>query len=118
DECRTLAQRARVNVIPVLNEDTASGQVTLVEAMRMGRAVVATRCIGSEDYVEDEISGLLVAPRSVEELERALRRTWDDAALRRHLGAGAARFAAEHCSDEAAGRALARILGEVEDARL
>ena len=49
-ECRQLTQRARVNVVPVLNAETASGQVTILDAMRMGRAVVATRCIGSEDY--------------------------------------------------------------------
>jgi len=113
-ECRRLAQRARVNVIPVVNEETASGQVTLVEAMRMGRAVVATRCIGSEDYVDSGNTGLLVRTRSVEELRDAIDRVWDDAPLRESLGRNAARFAAEHCSDEAAGSALARILEELE----
>lgn len=113
DECRRLAQRARVNVVPVRNEDTASGQVTLVEAMRMGRAVVATRCMGSEDYVEPETTGLLVEARSVEELQRAIERLWDDADLRQRLGRNAARFTAERCSDEAAGAALAGVLDEL-----
>lgn len=113
DECRRLAQRARVNVVPVINDDTASGQVTLVEAMRMGRAVVATRCIGSEDYVESDETGLLVGARSVDELRNAIELLWDDAALRERLGRNAARFTAEHCSDEAAGAALACVLDEV-----
>src|SRR3954469_24031823 len=52
DECRALAQRARVSVIPIANDQTASGQVTLVDAMSLGRPVVATRCIGTEDYVQ------------------------------------------------------------------
>jgi glycosyltransferase involved in cell wall biosynthesis len=67
-ECHRLAQRARINVVAVLNDQTASGQVTIVEAMRMGRAVVATRCTGSEDYIEHGVNGLLVEPRSVETL--------------------------------------------------
>jgi glycosyltransferase involved in cell wall biosynthesis len=120
NECRRLAQRARVNVVPVSNQDTASGQVTLVEAMRMGRAVVATRCMGSEDYIESEATGLLVEARSAEALQRAIERLWDDAALRERLAANAARFTAERCSDEAAGAALGGILDElahVEGAR-
>jgi glycosyltransferase involved in cell wall biosynthesis len=116
-ECRLLAQRARVNVVPVLNEETASGQVTLLEAMRMGRSVVATRCVGSEDYIEDNATGLLVEPRSVEDLGRAIERLWDDSTLRLRLGQAAQRFAAEHCSDAAAGESLRRILDEVETAR-
>jgi glycosyltransferase involved in cell wall biosynthesis len=113
-ECHRLAQRARVNVVPILNEETASGQVTLLEAMRMGRAIVATRCAGSQDYVENEVTGLLVEPGSPEELRRAIERLWIDSELRERVGRTAANFAAEHCSDEAAGLALGRILDEVE----
>jgi glycosyltransferase involved in cell wall biosynthesis len=118
EECHHLAQRARVNVVPVMNHETASGQVTLLETMRMGRAVVATRCIGSEDYVKPESTGLLVEAGSVDELQRAIERLWDDRALRQELGANAARYTAEHCSDEAAGIALERVLDEVRDERL
>jgi hypothetical protein len=114
-ECYRLAQQARINVVTVLNDQTASGQVTIVEAMRMGRAVIATRCMGSEDYVEHGVTGLLVEPRSVESLRTAIERLWDDAALREQLASGAAAFTAAHCSDEAAGAALQRILDEVEE---
>jgi len=116
DECHRLAQRARINVVPILNDDTASGQVTIVEAMRMRRAIVATRCVGSEDYMEDGVSGLLVAPRSVEQLRAAIDRLWDDAPLREKLAAGAAAFTEGNCSDEAAGQSLKRVLDEVEAA--
>ncbi|HUR27637.1 MAG TPA: glycosyltransferase [Planctomycetota bacterium] len=118
EECRRLAQRARVNVVPVLNQETASGQVTLVEAMRMGRAVVATDCMGSEDYIEDGVTGLLVPPRSVEALRGAIDRLWEDAPLRRRLGQDAARYTAQHCSDESAGATLAAVLDEVSAEKL
>jgi glycosyltransferase involved in cell wall biosynthesis len=113
-DCHRLAQRARVNVVPVLNQETASGQVTLLEAMRMRRAVVATHCTGSEDYIEDGVTGLLVEPREVESLRRAIERLWSDAALRARLAGEAERFVVKHCSDEAAGESLGRILNEVE----
>jgi glycosyltransferase involved in cell wall biosynthesis len=113
-ECRVLAKRARVNVVPVANEETASGQTTVVEAMRMGRAVVATRCIGTADYMEEGVTGVLVKPRDVEGLRSAIERMWEDANLRARLGQNAQRFADDHCSDEAAGASLGRILDELE----
>jgi hypothetical protein len=114
-ECRHLAQRARVSIVPVLNERTASGQVTILEAMVMGRVVIATRCVGSEDYIRDGVTGLLVEPGSVESMRRAIDRLWDNADLRKQLGYNAGHFAAQNCSDETAGDALRCILDEVED---
>lgn len=112
-QCRRLSQRARVNVIPLRDAATAAGQVTLVEALRMGRAVIATRCTGSVDYVAHERTGLLVDPHGVEPLRDAIERVWTDADLRARLGRNAARYAEEHFSDEAAGAALRRILDEL-----
>jgi hypothetical protein len=114
-ECHHLAQRARINLVPVLNNQTASGQVTILEAMTMRRAVIATRCIGSEDYIEDGASGILVEPQSAQALRDAIERLWDDADLRQRLGRGGADFVAQYCSDEAAGQALRGILDEIED---
>jgi glycosyltransferase involved in cell wall biosynthesis len=117
EECHRLAQRARMVVVPLLDGKTACGQVTILDAMRMGRPVVATSCPGSEDYLENDSTGLLVEPRDVGALRRAIERLWDDGGLRQRLGRNAARFAAEHCSDEAAGKSLRLILDEVEDAQ-
>lgn len=114
-DCHRLAQRARVNVIPVLNSKTASGQVTIVEAMRMGRALIATRTIGSEDYVQHGLTGLLVEQQSVEALRDAIERLWNDAPLRARLSENATRFVEERCSDAAAGKALREVLDEVEE---
>lgn len=113
DECRVLAQRARVSVIPIANDHTASGQVTLVDAMSLGRPVVATRCVGTEDYVQPGETGVLVEPNSVEDLTVAIDRLWQDEPLRLRLGVAARSFAVRHCSDEAAGRSLKRVLDSV-----
>ncbi len=115
DECRRLAQQARVNIVPLHNHETASGQVTIVEAMRMSRAVVATRCMGSEDYINDGETGLLVEPYSVDELAKAINVLWNDRELNHRLSKEAGRYSAEHFSDQAAGSALGRILNSVAD---
>lgn len=117
--CLRLAQQARINVIPLVPNDkvTAAGQVTIVEAMRMGRAIICTRCLGAEDYIIDGETGLLVEPHSVESMTEALERLWNDAALRQRLGQAAQKYAIEHFSDEAAGRKLGMILDSIEDAQ-
>lgn len=109
-ECLTLAQRARVNVVPVDNDDTASGQVTVVDAMWLARPVVATRCLGTEDYVTSGRDGFLVAPGDVDELRRTVEGLWGDADLRARVGAAARARAMAEYSDEVAGAALTRVL--------
>lgn len=116
-ECLKLAQQARINVVPLIPNEkvTAAGQVTIVEAMRMGRAIIATRCNGVEDYIIDGETGLLVNPYSVEEMTEAIDKLWHDQPLRNRLGKAAQQYAADHFSDEAAGRALGKVLDSVAE---
>lgn len=118
--CLRLAQQARINVIPLVPNDqvTAAGQVTIVEAMRMGRAIISTRCLGAEDYIIDGETGLLVEPHSVESMTQAIERLWNDEALRHRLGQAAQQYAADHFSDQAAGQRLGKLLDNIEDAQL
>jgi glycosyltransferase involved in cell wall biosynthesis/GT2 family glycosyltransferase len=60
------------------------------EAMSEGRPVIATRVGGHVDMVDDGETGLLVEPRDVDGLERAMRRLIEDEGLRERLGATAA----------------------------
>jgi glycosyltransferase involved in cell wall biosynthesis len=119
-DCLKLAQQARINVVPLVPNEkvTAAGQVTIVEAMRMGRAVIATRCNGVEDYIIDGETGLIIEPHSVTALMEAIEKLWNDEALRNRLGKAAQQYAAAHFSDEAAGQALGRILDSVADTQL
>jgi glycosyltransferase involved in cell wall biosynthesis len=64
-----------------------------VEAMSSGMAVVATTAGGTPEAIVDGETGLLVAPADPEALAQAVRRLSEDDALRRRLGAEAARVA-------------------------
>jgi glycosyltransferase involved in cell wall biosynthesis len=117
DECLKLAQQARISIVPMVSQDhiTAAGQVTIVEAMKMRRAVIATRCNGAEDYIIHGETGILVEPNSVEALADAIKLLWEDTDLRNRIGQAAGRYADAHFSNEAAGVALGKILDSVVD---
>jgi glycosyltransferase involved in cell wall biosynthesis len=115
EACLRLAQEARINIVPMQTNPqiTAAGQVTIVEAMRMGRVVIASRCNGAEDHIIHGETGWLVEPGSVPALMEAIALLWDDAKLRGQIGDKAKKYAAQHFSDEAAGASLRRILDEL-----
>jgi len=76
-------REARALVLP--SEYEAFGLV-LLEALAEGTPVVASRVGGIPEIVEDGGSGLLVPPRSPDDLYAALARLWADPDLRRRLG--------------------------------
>jgi len=60
--------------------------IVVIEAMALGRAVVATRTGGPEEIIDDGVTGLLVPPGDPEELARAIDTLVGDAVLRDRLG--------------------------------
>lgn len=114
-ECLRLAQQARLNVVPLRPKDgvTAAGQVTLVEAMIMGRPLIVTNFYGAEDYIIHGKTGWLVEPNSRDSMLEAIDLLWHDEALRQRLGKNARAHALEHFSDPCAGRHLERVLTRV-----
>lgn len=61
--------------------------VSLLQASAAGVPIIACRAGGMPEAVADGVSGLIVAPGDVGELQAALSRLIEDAALRRRLGA-------------------------------
>ncbi|GJD60753.1 glycosyltransferase family 4 protein [Methylobacterium frigidaeris] len=109
-ECHDLCGRARVNVVPLRNTAFTSGQVTVLEAMMLGKPVVATRAAGTEDYVIEGENGFLVPPEDPASLAAAIAALWDDPAARSRLGAGARRTVAEGTTFPAVAPAMAAVL--------
>lgn len=117
EQCHELVQRARISVVPVSNRETASGQVTLLDAMMFARPVVVTDCPASVDYVTDRHDALLVRHGDHDDMKVAIQLLWEDEALRTSLGTAARRTAVNKFSDEAIGRIMGMILREVGSAR-
>lgn len=88
-ETRRLIGRAAVVAIPLLPSERSAGQVVLFEAMAMGKPVVATRAVGTRDYVRDGENGLLVEPGDAGALADAVNRILSDPAYGGRLAASA-----------------------------
>ena len=115
-DCMALLSRARLSVTPISNLTTASGQVTVLNAMQLGVPVIATRCPGTDGYVEDGRTGLLVPPSDMPALQAAIASLWNDPARRAALSEAARREAAARFSDEAAAAALAALMDDLPTA--
>ena len=70
----------------VLSSRTEGLGTSMLDAMALGRCVVATRAGGIPDAIRDGETGLLVEPGSATELAKALARVARDADLRLRLG--------------------------------
>lgn len=117
EQCFELVQRARLSVIPVANQDTASGQVTLLEAMMYGRPVIITSGPACLDYVTDRSDAILVRHGDHEDMKQAIQQLWEDEGLRAAIGRAARQTSIEKYSDEAIGRLMGQVLREVGLAR-
>jgi len=90
--------------------------LVLVEAMALGRPLVATAAGGPVEIVEDGVSGLLVPPGGPGAMARAVLRLLSDPGLAARLGAGA-RARATRFSDTQMAANFAALLDEVAGSR-
>ena len=84
------ALRARCIVIPLGVGDISAGQMVLLQAMEMGKAIVITRTATTVDYATHEHDVLMVEPGNPTNLAAAVERLLSDPALAGRLGRNAA----------------------------
>lgn len=83
--------------------------MVIVEAMALGKAVVATNSGGAPEIVTDGVNGMLVMPGDVSELVGALSRLVGSQDLRRDLGSSARARAADFSAQRFIDRVLAVV---------
>jgi glycosyltransferase involved in cell wall biosynthesis len=110
DDAARVVAAADVLALPSWTEGLP---LVVLEAMALGRPVVATAVGGTPELVADGETGLLVPPRDVAALTAALKRVLDDEALRRRLGEAGRRRVAERFSSEAMTRDVLAVYDEV-----
>lgn len=97
-------------VLPLSGSRVPCGHVTLVCAMHLAKAVVATDSKGISDYVLPGHNGVLCKPFSPEELAKAIDRLWNNSDEVTRLGQNNHRFGSENCTEANACSDLAEVL--------
>ena len=95
---RALYAESSFVVVPLRETDFQAGVTTMLEAMAMGKAVIATRTTGQTDVITDGENGLSVAPGDVAGWRQAITRLRADHVLRERLGRNARRWVEENAA--------------------
>jgi glycosyltransferase involved in cell wall biosynthesis len=96
-----IIRAARLVILPSLWENLAN---TCLEAMQLGRPVVATWGCGFEEVIEDGVSGFLTPPGDATALAARVRFALEDQAHAERIGQAAERRASEFSVDAMADR--------------
>lgn len=104
-ELRTLYAKARVVILPLKKVDHPAGTTSRLEAMAMGKAVVATQGLSTEGWDGDMTGVILASPGNLAAWRKAVVQIWQDARRRDTLGKMARRWVEEYasiprCADE------------------
>lgn len=90
DQVAALHAEIDLFVLPTLNKGRMEGcPVSLLEALACGTASIATKVPGSQDIIEDGVSGVLVPPEDAVQMADAIRSLVDSPEKRRALGEAA-----------------------------
>lgn len=79
----------RAVIVPLKRLVKSTGQVVILEAMALGKPVIATETVGTVDYIRSGINGILVPPDDPECLNTAISRLLTDPAFCRYLSENA-----------------------------
>jgi glycosyltransferase involved in cell wall biosynthesis len=112
DELRDLYAASGFVVVPLYENDFQAGVTTILEAMAMGKAVIATRTTGQTDVITEGETGLSVPPGDVIGWREAIQRLRSDTALRARLGRNARLWVEQHAS---LSRWVRHMVGALED---
>ncbi len=115
EELRELYARASLVVVPLLETDFQAGVTTMLEAMSMGTAVLATRTSGQPEVIIDGVTGVFVAPGAPAEMAEAIVALMSDRPLRARLGANARDAVLSHYNVDMYAARLAAELAAVRD---
>lgn len=101
-EGRQLMSRARLVVVPLPPTNVLSGQLVLLDALAMGKTLVASDAPGTCDYLIQEKTAVLVPPGDPRALEGAISRLMENSDLRAKIGQAGkdyaiANFCASRC---------------------
>lgn len=89
EQFNSLMARSRIVVLPLEDKPFSTGQTVLLQAMAMGKPVIATRTASTVDYIDNLVSGVLVEPNDSGSLKEAIDLLMRDESLRIRLSKNA-----------------------------
>ncbi|MFC1884325.1 glycosyltransferase family 4 protein [Thermodesulfobacteriota bacterium] len=98
EEYLEVVEKCFLVVVPLKELVKSTGQVVILEAMALGKPVVATDTVGTRDYIVDNKNGVLVAPNDPEKMRLAISKIIDDEAFKKQLQKNAMKFIMENCT--------------------
>jgi len=110
EEAMNTLRHSEFTVLPLKSSTTPCGHVTLVCAMHLGKAVIATDSGGVSDYITSGHNGILCKASSPGDLAAAINKLWSDPELTARLAAANQHFGATHCTEEVARGDLAALM--------
>ncbi|MDB5812508.1 MAG: hypothetical protein JWN94_4630, partial [Betaproteobacteria bacterium] len=91
---------SRFMVLPLRDNVVPCGHVTIVSAMHLGKAIVATGSAGLLDYLQPGVNGYACEARDAGALAHAIRDLYESPETAVRLGRAGQLFAREYCVEE------------------
>jgi hypothetical protein len=112
EDVRTMFQRARYVITPLVESSQPCGQSATLQAMACGKPVILTRTAGlwDSENLRDGENCLLVPPGDSAALGAAIDRLESDPEERRRIGANARRAVEEHFSSDRFAHELTELI--------
>lgn len=113
-EAESVMRRSRFVVVPLRDERTACGHVTIIYSMFQERAVVATNSAALAEYVVPGGTGVFVPPQDASALARAIEDLWSRPDEAARLGAAGREFALANCLESQTVAYIGRLIERVK----
>jgi glycosyltransferase involved in cell wall biosynthesis len=99
-ELRERIRNSKFLVHPLVIRNYSYGQLSLLDAMAVGKANIVSRVPGIIDYVVVNKTALLAEPGDPSDLAAKIKRLWDDSDLRHRIAYNGRKYCLENHSDE------------------
>ena len=116
-DLRDLYASSRFVVVALYETDFQAGVTTILEAMAMGKAVIASRTKGQREVIQDGVNGIYVPPGDVAAMRRAIVDLLADPARAGALGANARRTVESRMSLDIWADRIAQVVRDAASAR-
>jgi glycosyltransferase involved in cell wall biosynthesis len=93
-----LLNDCRIVLVPLHRLIKSTGQVVFLEAMALGKPVVATETVGTFDYIQSGQNGLLVPPYDSHALKEAIINVAGNKTVRNDFGRKGLEFVIRNCT--------------------